>query len=431
MALALALTAAGPSCSRTLPPEGQVLLYVTTDAPMGPPGGLFDRMIVEVYPPRAPEPCPGCSRTFAVDDGRMAEGKASMGISIAPGTSGYRARVRLYRSGGTASGAPRLASTIERFVALPTIEREGVVEATVVMRLADLAQVRGSLEAPLPTDPGPAPPAMVGSVLAGRATTCASAAKSDEVCVPGSAFWMGNPRLDVLDAKEADGTSERVVLLSPFFIDRAEISVAQMRAARVARVVDDPVEANNSMPQCLYTASVGPSDALPVNCLSWQRARAYCAKVGKRLPSEAEYELVAGARESRAFGWGGDLPQCPDAVFDRDGVCPGPLSPQPAGQGLRDRVSIGGAEVVDLAGNLREFTLDRFRRGDEACWGSGVFVDPVCDRDSDDAVIPRTVRGGSYRDEATLLRAAQRTFLTDERFAVSELVGFRCARDGR
>ena len=91
----------------------------------------------------------------------------------------------------------------------------------------------------------------------------------------------------------------------------------------------------------------------------------------------------------------------------------------------------GGAVIVDLAGNLRELVADRFRRGDEPCWGEGVLVNPVCEPDPPDTKIARSVRGGSYRDEGTLLRAALRSFIEDERFAISELVGFRCARDAR
>jgi formylglycine-generating enzyme required for sulfatase activity len=242
---------------------------------------------------------------------------------------------------------------------------------------------------------------------------------------------MGNPRLDVLDAREADGTSERVVVLSPYYLDRAEVTVAAMRNARVARVVDDPVEANPSRPECIYTADPGKDDERPVNCLSWQRARAFCTKVGKRLPSEAEYEYAAGARESRSFPWGVDLPACDGAVHGGGVSCPGVKGPALAGSGARDRVAFGSASVLDLAGNLREFVADRFRRGDEPCWGDGVLVDPVCERDPPETQIARSVRGGSYRDEGTLLRAALRGFIEDERFAVSELVGFRCARDAR
>jgi formylglycine-generating enzyme required for sulfatase activity len=431
VALAAAAFAIAPGCASTARPEGQVVLHVTTDAPVGGAGGLFDRLIVDVLAPGERAPCGGCTRRFAVDDDRMARGRVSFGVMARPGVAGYRARVRLYRSGGTASGEPRPASTLETVVALPTVAEEGIVDATVTLHLTDLARPRGTVDAPVAFEPGAPPAGVVGSVLASHPKACVGEPAEDEVCVPGGVFWMGNPRIDALDEREADGRTERVVFVSPFFLERAEVTVSQLRAARVARVVDDPVEGGRARPECLYTADPGDNDDLPVNCLSWQRARAYCTKVGKRLPSEAEYEYVAGGLEGRSFVWGTDLPQCADAVFARGTICPGPRRPSPAGRGVRDQIGIGGRLVLDLAGNLREMTLDRFRRGDEACWGSGVFADPVCERDSDDEVVPRTVRGGSYVDEGTLLRAAQRSFLENERFGVSEHVGFRCARPGR
>lgn len=428
-----AVTVLAPSCARETPAEGQLLIFVTTDAPVGPSGPtpLFDRMRIETFSPGDRSACAGCTREFSLSDDRMARGEASFGFFPRVHTPGYRARVRLFRSGATASGEPRPASTLDTTVLLPVVSADGVVEVTVTMGLADLAHPRGSIDAPLLADPGRPPAGLVGSFAGARTTSCAREPGEDEACIPGGAFWMGNPRLDVLDAREADGTSERVVVLSPFFLDRAEVTVAAMRAARVARVIDDPVEATPSRPGCIYTAKPGRDDDRPVNCLSWQRARAYCEKVGKRLPSEAEYEVAASALASRSFPWGGDLPACGDAVHGGGGTCPSVTGPSIAGSGVRDRVSFGAAVVVDLAGNLRELVADRFRRGDAACWGSGVFVDPVCERDPPETQVARSVRGGSYRDEGTLLRASLRGFIEDERFAISELVGFRCARDAR
>lgn len=431
LALLALLAATTPSCARTAEPEGQVLLYVTTDAPVGGPEGLFDRLAIDVYPPGERAPCAGCTRTFAVDDGRMARGEASLGVMQQKGVSGYRVRARLFRTAGTSSGEPRPASTIEATAALPVVSEVGVVEVTLTLGLADLARPRGTVDAPVAVEPGRPPPGLVGAYLATHPRTCARSPGEDEVCVPGGAFWMGNPRIDVLDAKEADGKSERAVVLSPFFLDRAEVTVAAMRAARVARVLDDPVEGDTGRPECVYTADPGPNDDLPVNCLSWQRARAYCAKVGKRLPTEAELEYVMGGLASRPFAWGADPPTCADAVHGWPTPCGGARRPALAGRGLRDRVTIGDRAILDLAGNLREYAQDRFRRGGEACWGDGVFVDPVCEPDPPDTPVARSVRGGSFADDATLLRAAQRSFVSDERFAVSEIVGFRCARDAR
>lgn len=415
-----------PGCARDpAPPEGQLLVYVDTDAP----ATLFDRLRVEIFAPGEPDPCAGCTRELSLDDGRLAKGNVSFGVLPRAETPGYRARVVLFRSGGTASGAPRRGSSIERTVRLPPIAAEGQVEVTIALSALDLAKPKGSLDAPLDVDAGPPRAGFAGSFGASAARGCVGAARDDEACIPGGVFWMGNPRLDELDARESDGRSERIVVVSPYFLDRREVTIAEMRAARVARVVDDPQEAGGPIAGCLYTADPGPNDALPVNCLSWQRARAYCAKVGKRMPTEVEWEVAASARESRSFPWGGDLPRCGDAVFD--GVGCSATKPAVAGSGTRDRVVISGVELVDLAGNLRELVADRFRRGDDACWGEGVLTDPLCDPKTTESPIARSVRGGSFRDAGTLLRASIRTVVADERYAVSDIVGFRCARDAR
>lgn len=425
LALALVVVLA-QGCAMEKPPEGQLVLHVTSDAP----SPLFDRLRVELYAPGETAPCPGCAREFSLEDGSMERDEVSFGFFPRVRTPGYRARVRLFRSGGTASGEPRRGSTIERVVALPTAPGEGLVTATVTLPVEDLARPRGTLDAPVAAEPGAPPRGYAGSLPAAAPRACHGAAGEGEVCVPGGVFWMGNPRLDVLDGRESDGHGERLVAVSPFFLDAKEVTVAELRAARVARVVDDPLEAGQHLTGCLYTADPGPNDELPVNCLSWQRARTYCEKVGKRLPSEVEYEYAAGARVSRSFPWGEDVPACGDAIYRGDEGCFA-AGPRPAGRGVRDRIAFGAGEIVDLAGNLREYAQDGYRPGTDPCWGEGLLVDPLCDPDPTAPSVARTVRGGSYGDEGTLLRAAIRTFVEEERFAVSALIGFRCARSAR
>jgi formylglycine-generating enzyme required for sulfatase activity len=411
-----------------------VLLFVTTDAPVGPAGSsppLFDRLRIAIYPPGSDAPCAGCDREFAVEDDRMALGRASFGLVAPPNTPGYRARLRLFRSAGVPSGEPRVGATIEHVVALPTAPAEGVAQCTAILPVADVASPKGTLADPVATTPGPPPEGIVGTFVRPFELPCKGAPREDEVCIPGGVFWMGSPAVDTLDAFQIDGRDERLVAVSPFFLDVAEVTVAAMRSARVARVLDDPVEHGPNARACLYTEAPGPFDALPVNCLTWQRARAFCEKQGKRLPTEAEWEYAAGARESRPFPWGGDVPACGDAVFGRGTVCAGKSGPEVAGTGARDRAVFAGRSVVDLAGNLRELVADRFESSNVGCWVPGFVANPRCDSETDSPNVPRSVRGGAYADGPSGLQAALRSFLPDERAAVSALIGFRCARDAR
>src|SRR5262249_5517521 len=108
------------------------------------------------------------------------------------------------------------------------------------------------------------------------------------------------------------------------------------------------------------------------------------------------------------------------------------------GRGRRDRVrfvdqSSGETrEVLDLAGNLAEWTRDKWSRQDEAFWsGSAVLVAPTAaGRSPEDGANRATVRGGHWHDPPLFLRAATRRFAHSDRDTVYFWIGFRCVRPG-
>src|SRR6185369_12535878 len=123
-ALAITFVASLVSCGPSeLPPRGQLLVHVNTDAPLpaapgdilGPndPHPLFDRVRFDVYHPGDTTPCDGCSRQFDVDRTIVGSGKASVGIVTNVGTPGYRARVRLFMGAWSVSGDPSSTSTLD------------------------------------------------------------------------------------------------------------------------------------------------------------------------------------------------------------------------------------------------------------------------------------------------------------------------------
>ena len=61
----------------------------------------------------------------------------------------------------------------------------------------------------------------------------------------------------------------------------------------------------------------GPAERLPASDVSWDDARAYCASVKKRLPTEAEWELAARGTEGRKYPCGQHAPL--DQLFWRRG----------------------------------------------------------------------------------------------------------------
>jgi formylglycine-generating enzyme required for sulfatase activity len=144
-------------------------------------------------------------------------------------------------------------------------------------------------------------------------------------------------------------------------------------------------------------------EALPINCVDWNEADAFCRAHGKRLPTEDEWEWAArGGARARIFAWGAE-PPADRACWDGEGNSEGKgrrFSPCPVGAHPAARSADG---LDDLGGNVREWTST----------AEGRF---------------RVLRGGSWGDSLPeFLSAGFRGWnAPDERF---ELTGLRCAAE--
>lgn len=461
----VALASCGRHEAETLPPYGQLVVYIDTDAPLpaapgeslGPddPTPLFDRLRVEVIRPGESTPCSDCTHEFDVDRTLFAARRASIGITPPVGASGYLVRARLFRAAHVDLGEPRREAALDTTAKMPPIAPEGITAVTIVLRTDDVARPVGSLASPVAPADGAPSTTLVGSWPGARRVPCAGPAVDGEVCVPGGAYWMGNP-LARLATMPGDKMTLRLVTLSPFFLDLREVVVGEFRASGLAKTADpiryDPTNGQGGqIVRCTYVDAPGDNDQLPVTCLSWERAEQFCEQRGGALPTEAQYQYVASAFASQLFPWGDDLPGCSDAVYARarnftnpDLRCAGAWV-EPAGSGRRDRLAIAGKEILDLAGNVAEHVRDVWNLSTESCWGTGLFHDPVCNAPSADPLAngSHTRVGGSFLDYAGALAATVRRPYVDfskvvPRSVATELniaaaltqTGFRCARQG-
>jgi formylglycine-generating enzyme required for sulfatase activity len=394
--LSLVLAACAPE---PLPPLGQVLVHVDTDAVvMGDETGraaLFDRLEFALFPPGATEPCRECVRVFPAETAAFRAGKVSFGAATVAREPGYTLRARLFFTGATGTSEPSYA--VEKTVRLPAHDIEEQVDAWVYLPTAEVGAPMGTIARPAALD-APAHVSRVGSFGGARAVGCASAApRPRTVCVPGGAFWMGR--------------SSSLTVVSPFFIDAHEVTVNEVREQNGR--FQEPPPSTFATPDSAYCTARRSDDTLPANCVRTDQAQAVCEARGGRLPFEVEWEFVASNLGRSVFPWGSDAPRCDDAIVGRSagiepigpifctaedpqkyppGPVPVPLDGKPHG---RDVVRLAGGLVFDLAGNLSEIVLDDIARAGGPCWKSSTLTqDPRC---VDAPPLPgQNARGGSY-----------------------------------
>jgi formylglycine-generating enzyme len=432
-------------CSSTLPPRGQALIYLDTDAPLAPspgtetafdePAPLFDGLRADVLDESGKIACADCVRDFSIDRESLQAGRLSIGVVPREGVP-LRVRLRMFRRARMRGGEPPAASTVSVTFTLPALGAEGVSEWTAFLPTARLAMPDA---APVPLVPGrPSPHTPLGTQ---EARDCEGAPPREGMaCAPGGTYWMDNA-LVAVDALGRD-LPERAVLLRAFYVDAHEVTVGQFRASAVATGTD-PVRGQGVAADCTYTDATGVNEGLPVTCVSWERAAAYCAAHGDRLPTSAELEYLAGGRRSRGYVWGDGAPACEDAVFARyrgppsdptespaSGCASLGVGPAPPGSGRRDRLPLVGGDVVDVAGNVAEWTNDAAEPAaatSARCRQPGFYEAPQCPARSAREDPLRVARGGSF---ALVSTKSVSGFVSNP--ATGDLrLGFRCAHDRR
>ncbi|EDY83017.1 conserved domain protein [Verrucomicrobiia bacterium DG1235] len=297
---------------------------------------------------------------------------------------------------------------------------------------------------------------------------------SEMVIIPGSIFAMGNDlthpdfanqavegkalrpyHVLIARAKKAWQMEAerpvRKVRVDRFAIDRHEVTNRQYRlfldwvqlnGDDSVRHEDQPVGKDhtprywtsyNPLLQDEATAALAPfssetflKDNMPVVGVDWFDAYAYAKWAGKRLPTEAEWELAARGDDERLWPWGnswswglcnigGDKSgkDARDKSPDRDGY----IYPAPVGS-FADSASPFGC--MDMAGNVAEWCADWYSED-----AYKVFPDrnPIGTIDSG----YRSIRGGSSQSVPSGVRCSARSFEEPE-FRKFTL-GFRCAKD--
>lgn len=287
--------------------------------------------------------------------------------------------------------------------------------------------------AALPIASTPLASATVSTAPAASATATPEVAPEGMARVPGGPFTMGADRVG-----EGDEHPAHEVTIPAFFLDLTEVTNEAWARCLLAKACPPP-DATSARKNGFGGDEAFRGPKQPVSAVSWDEARAYCAWLGKRLPTEAEWEKAARSADRRRFPWGNDEPTPAHAVFSGTGITQ-PVGTHPLGDGPYGH--------HDLAGNVWEWVEDvydpyAYKRPGAASGKGGTCeqAHEACDDlrahgkkgFTGSNPIPteceRVLRGGAFNYPGPGLRASNRVHHPGRYHLV--MSGFRCAKDAR
>jgi formylglycine-generating enzyme required for sulfatase activity len=218
------------------------------------------------------------------------------------------------------------------------------------------------------------------------------------VWIKGGTFVMGSRSTE----GEADESPPHTVQVHGFYMDKYEVT-------------RDEYE---------HVMGTNPSTAkgcgeCPVDNVSWNDAQEFCTKVGKRLPTEAEWEYACKAGTATQFFFGNTL-SSDQANFNGKF----PYGGAPTGAFRERAVPVGSYKpnvynLYDMHGNVAEWCLDWY---DPAYYGNSDKSDPLGPKEGK----LKVVRGGSWNQKAASLRSARRAGYNPT--MKLNAIGFRCVK---
>ena len=160
------------------------------------------------------------------------------------------------------------------------------------------------------------------------------AAEKDMIRIKSGCFMMGTDQNAIYEDDD-DNTREKPahkVCLDGFYMDIYEVTQKKWDAVMK------------------MNRSVFHHPDQPITHIKWREAKSYCHKVGKRLPTEAEWEYAARAGSKTKFPWGNEI--------DDDYLWYAGNSPREIPQVGKKKPNAWG--LHDMMGNVWEWTMDWF-----------------------------------------------------------------------
>ena len=257
--------------------------------------------------------------------------------------------------------------------------------------------------------------------------------KSDMVLFDAGEFTMGRN-----NGLPEEGPAHTVTV-KPFYIDKYPVTVGQFRTFiketgyiteaqkfKDSGVFDFTTNQWSLLPGTTWEFPLGPTKERakndhPVTHVSWRDAAAYAKWVGKRLPTEAEWEYAArdGGKSSTVYPWGNE-PKVNGKWMAN--VFQGKVETLTVEDGFLHTSPVGAfgptaSGLYDMCGNVWQWTADTYRPYGESTMPADENT--------------KVTRGGSfmfdeYGDAAFTVFFRSRNTIETSLFNT----GFRCAADG-
>ncbi|MCB9451118.1 MAG: formylglycine-generating enzyme family protein [Anaerolineaceae bacterium] len=327
-------------------------------------------------------------------------------------------------------------------VVAPTATPPPPTQDTASVQVEPSATLTATLVSVIPTQPTSIEAAIPPELLAIRTQTRE---------ISGGTFMMGTTPQEVADAVREcvdvfggactlamgeDSSPPHPVTVNTFEMEVTEVTLEQYLTFLNSSVMGPNSHRNRCFGQvCLATRAEDPGSNVifdsanyrvvdviknfPVVNVTWYGAQAYCEAIGRRLPTEAEWEYAARGEQGNLYPWGNTF-STDYAKTNR------PVTSDP-GAGPVDSYAIGATSfgILNMAGNVAEWVSD---------WYSPVYYTQLAQTGATTinpqgpvAGTNKVLRGGSWDTVPFFARSVQRQDLAPNDQTL--WAGFRCVAD--
>jgi len=232
---------------------------------------------------------------------------------------------------------------------------------------------------------------------------------SDMALIPSGCFDMGDA---FMEGTDSELPVHNVCITSDFYMDVHEVTNAEYAACVSAGECTAPSSSSSDSRSSYYGEPF--FDDFPVIYVNWHQATDYCTWMGKRLPTEAEWEYAArGGLLGKRYPWG-------DTISGTDGNYLNSGDPWDNDTSPVKYYAANGYGLYDMSGNVKEYVND---------WHEYYYygVSPTNDPTGPASGTNRATRGGPWNGGTQFMRIAGRSAITPTNGYFN--IGIRCASD--